>query len=213
MKGASLQRDAIMVVVLPWCLRLSKKLGVLATALAAACLIAPAEAQLVGLDALNATGNIPDTAHTRRVFYLGGQYTGASNGTRLTGQVYTEELLPVGGASKQNPLVFIHGGFASGAQWLQTPDNRPGWASYFLGKGYAVYLIDVASAGRSNRLPDESVSPPTSVQTFQDAFTAPEKAKPAPLYPQATLHTQFPGVSFPPPGPSASFSCPSYGPD
>ena len=149
----------------------------------------------LGLDALNSTSNVPETAHTRRVFYLGGQYTGPANATKYTGQVYTEELLPVGGPKRPNPLVLFHAGFASGAQWLQTPDNRKGWASYFLDQGFAVYLVDVASVGRSSRLADEPVAPPTSLKTFEDAFSAPEKAKPKPLYPQGALHNQFPGVS------------------
>lgn len=159
----------------------------------------------LGLDALNSTSNVHEVAHTRRVFWLGGQYTGPDNAARITGQVYTEELLPVGGPKRPNPLVFIHHGFLTGAQWLQTPDNRRGFASYFLQHGYAVYLIDVASLGRSFRLPDETVNLPNVVSTFQDVFTAPEKAKTL-FWPQAALHNQFPGVSCPP------YPCPAVPP-
>ena len=77
--------------------------------------------------------------------------------------------------------------------WLNTPDGREGWASYFLRHGYVVYLTDQAQRGRSPWLPNSTDAFTTFSTTVEsDIFTAPEKVKPLP-YPQAALHTQWPG--------------------
>ncbi len=80
--------------------------------------------------------------------------------------------------------------------WLQTPDNRQGWASYFLDQGYTVFLVDVVSVGRSSRLPPTAITGATPVEVAEAFFSASEKFPTN--YPQAKLHTQWPGVSLPP---------------
>jgi pimeloyl-ACP methyl ester carboxylesterase len=75
--------------------------------------------------------------------------------------------------------------------WLNTPDNRPGWASYFLNQGYTIYLTDQAQRGRSPWLPGDGQLSLYSVETYERQFTAPESF---PSYPQAALHTQWPGT-------------------
>lgn len=52
-----------------------------------------------------------------------------------------EKLTPAVGVQHEHPLVFFHGGAVSGVTWLNTPDGRQGLASYFLAKGYQVYLM------------------------------------------------------------------------
>lgn len=74
--------------------------------------------------------------------------------------------------------------------WLNTPDGREGWASYFLKQGYTVYLTDQAQRGRSPYLPGEGELSAFPVETIEKQFTAP---KDFPSYPQAALHTQWPG--------------------
>lgn len=82
---------------------------------------------------------------------------------------------------------------ASLQNWLNTPDNRPGWASYFLSQGYTIYLTDSPARGRS-----ASHANPTSPKHFstmsasfiEKFFTAPSHHR---LCPQASLHTQWPG--------------------
>ena len=90
--------------------------------------------------------------------------------------------------------------------WLQTPDNRQGWASYFLDQGYAVFLVDVVSVGRSSRLPQTATTGATAVEVAEAFFSASEKFPTN--YPQAKLHTQWPGVSLPPTQPGAPNSSP-----
>lgn len=69
--------------------------------------------------------NTTETAHTRKYFYTGGQYIGDdSGGHTYTDQLYVEQLTPVGGATKDAPIVFIHGQAQTGTV------SRP--ASHFL---------------------------------------------------------------------------------
>jgi len=66
--------------------------------------------------------------------------------------VYTDRLLPEPAGGKL-PVVMIHGGGHSGACYLLTADNRPGWAYRFAQAGYPVWLPDWPGCGRSGDLP------------------------------------------------------------
>lgn len=66
--------------------------------------------------------------------------------------VYTDRLLPEP-ADDKLPVVMIHGGGHSGACYLLTADNRPGWACRFAQAGYPVWLPDWPGCGRSGDLP------------------------------------------------------------
>ncbi|KAK5132043.1 hypothetical protein LTR08_000380 [Meristemomyces frigidus] len=134
---------------------------------------------------------------SRTYFYAGGQYVNATlpgdntTGQYMTGQIYVEQLLP-GNVQHEYPLVFIHGQGQSGTNWLNTPDGREGWASHFLRAGYIVYLTDQSQRARSPWLPTEGNLSAYSTSQIESQFTAPEKQTPLP-YPQAALHTQWPG--------------------
>jgi pimeloyl-ACP methyl ester carboxylesterase len=89
------------------------------------------------------------------------------------------------------PIVMIHGQYQNGSNFLGTPDDRPGWAEYFLSHGYAVYVVDQAARARSPY--DAAIDGPlvtATVDTLERQFTAIEKFK---LWPQAHLHNQWPG--------------------
>jgi len=125
----------------------------------------------------------------------------------MTGQIYVERLEPLH-VRHETPLVFIAGNGQTGTvssshqppstanpltfhqNWLNTPDNRPGWASFFLTAGYTVYLTDQAQRGRSAWLPGSSQQSLFSAETYSKQFTAPQNF---PSYPQAALHHQWPG--------------------
>ena len=47
------------------------------------------------------------------------------------------------------PIVFIHGGGATGAAFRRTPDDRPGWADLLAGEGYECWVTDWPGCGRS----------------------------------------------------------------
>ena len=99
--------------------------------------------------------------------------------------------IPSGGVNKTSPLVFLPGAgnLFGGSGWLNTPDNRTGWAGYFLDQGYAVYLIDYPNSGRSSGMPNYY---PNTAQLASKNLAAPEKF--SDNYPQAVNHTQFPGT-------------------
>jgi pimeloyl-ACP methyl ester carboxylesterase len=127
---------------------------------------------------------------TRTYFYVGGKYTGAPGNEVLSGQMYVEKLQPRR-VSQRYPIVLIHGNWQTATNWMQTPDGRPGWADYFLERGYIVYLVDQPARGRSpwNASTDGRIQGRSS-SFVEQRFSAPELSK---LWPQAMKHTQWPG--------------------
>jgi pimeloyl-ACP methyl ester carboxylesterase len=128
------------------------------------------------------------------VFYAGGHYDKTHPEQHFVGQMYVEYQIP---AEQKHPfpIVLVHGGGQTGAGWNTTPDGRPGWAQYFLRRGYAVYVVDQVGRGRSPFSPEvygEMSAQPLGYVVQK--FTAQEKQK---LWPQAALHTQWPGTGEP----------------
>lgn len=77
----------------------------------------------------------------REYFYVGGNYINTTSGHLFANQMYVEKLIP-GITTQPYPLVFIHGQAQTGTNWLVKPDGRAGWATYFLSRGYLLYIID-----------------------------------------------------------------------
>lgn len=77
--------------------------------------------------------------------------------------------------------------------WLNTPDNRKGFASYFIDQGYLVYLIDQTSVGRGSEenLDDFVIRIGSTAEISEAGFTVPEIDD---FYPQSVNHTQWPGT-------------------
>ena len=73
------------------------------------------------------------------------------------GMTVYADILPPGGDENRDgnrsPVVMIHGGGHSGACYLLTADNRPGWAYRFQAAGYPVWLPDWPGCGRSGDVP------------------------------------------------------------
>lgn len=112
----------------------------------------------------------------------------------MVGQIYVEKLSP-NPAPKDPPLpiIFIAGAGQTGTNFLDTPDGRPGWAAYFISKGHTVYLSDQPARGRSTWQPGQgTLATLGSPQGVSDLFTNPENN--GNLWPQAKLHTQWPGT-------------------
>ena len=111
--------------------------------------------------------------------------------TYVVGQMYVEMRIP----PKQThpyPIVMVHGGTRSGTNFTGTPDGREGWAQYFVRHGYAVYVVDQPGRGRSGYLAEaygRAAASPTR-ESAQRRYLQQEKSK---LWPQAHLHTQWPG--------------------
>ena len=123
-------------------------------------------------------------------FYVGGKLTTIDGKQFMTGQMYAEYRIPAKKAYPY-PIIMVHGGTMSGTNYTGTPDGREGWAQYFVRQGYAVYVVDQVGKGRSTHL--ESTYGPVALvesQNSQTRYIAQEKYK---LWPQAHLHTQWPG--------------------
>ena len=143
-----------------------------------------------------------EAKYSRYIFYTGGEYVNYSDdlytfgaltkdGSVIGNQMYVEELVPAAGVNKTYPLVLLPGArtLFGGAGWLNIPDNRTGWASYFLNQGYVVYLPGYPISGRTSGFPDYF---PTPAQLASKNLVAPAKFLPN-NYPQAINHTHFPG--------------------
>ena len=129
-----------------------------------------------------------------RDLFAGGNIYLSLPGSPMVGQLYAEFQIPQK-LLHPYPIVMIHGGSQTGTNFTGTPDDREGWAQYFLRRGYAVYVVDQVARGRAGYWTDSygPVAAPTLERELQ-RFAAPERYK---LWPQAHLHTQWPGAAQP----------------
>lgn len=123
-------------------------------------------------------------------FFAGGQYIDTKAGQIMAGQMYVESRTPAK-VTKPYPIVMIHGAAQTGTNFTGTPDGRKGWADYFVEQGYTVYVVDQPARGRSADASNVGSITRFSADVIEKRFTAAAKFK---LWPQAALHTQFPGT-------------------
>jgi len=126
--------------------------------------------------------------------FAGGTYSTVNGRRVLSGHLYAEFQIP----SRQThpwPIVMVHGGGQSGTNFTGTPDGREGWAQFFLRQGYAVYVVDQPGRGRAAYEADVyGKATQLNPDTTERRFVAPERYN---LWPQAHLHTQWPGQGAP----------------
>src|ERR1700686_5199772 len=127
-------------------------------------------------------------------FYVNAKTTTVDGKDYVSHQMYVEVRIP----AKQThpyPIVMVHGGTMSGTNYTGTPDGREGWAQYFVRQGFAVYVVDQPGRARSGFLA-AAYGPMHNVERGNalSRFVAQEKFK---LWPQAALHTQWPGSGEP----------------
>ena len=123
-------------------------------------------------------------------FYIGGRYQKLGDKTVMVGQMFVQARAPAE-ITQPYPVVMVHGLAQTGVNFLATPDGRPGWVQRFVEKGYQVYVVDQVGRGRSGTNPE--VYGPydrLGTRTLEKTYTAPEVYD---LFPQAKLHTQWPG--------------------
>jgi pimeloyl-ACP methyl ester carboxylesterase len=130
-----------------------------------------------------------DTSPSQGYFFTGGRYVETKAGPIMERQMYVEYRIPAR-KTKPYPIVMIHGAAQTGTNFTGTPDGRKGWAQWFEEQGYAVYVVDQPTRGRSAY--NDTIAPITRFPASQleQRFTATAKFN---LWPQAKLHTQFPG--------------------
>lgn len=74
--------------------------------------------------------------------------------------------------------------------FLNTPEGRKGWASWLLDQGYIVYLLDQTCRGRSSYHPSSGSTIIYPAELAEKRWTACHEYL---LWPEAALHTQWPG--------------------
>jgi pimeloyl-ACP methyl ester carboxylesterase len=132
----------------------------------------------------------PVTIARQGNFYIGGRYVEVNGDRPMVGQAYVQFQIPEK-QTHQFPIVMVHGGSQTGSGWISTPDGRDGWAIFFLRQGYAVYVVDQVARGRSAYITEVYGAPRGQTREYaMQRFSTSEKYN---LWPQAKLHTQWPG--------------------
>ena len=142
-----------------------------------------------------AQNSAPLTIARQGYLFAGGKYSTVDDRQAMSGQLYAEFQIP-GKQMHPYPIVMVHGGGQTGTNFSGTPDGREGWEQFFLRQGYAVYVLDQPGRGKA-AYPAEiygPVSPAPNPETIQQRFTSIERYN---LWPQAHLHSQWPGEGKP----------------
>src|SRR5690349_712709 len=126
-------------------------------------------------------------------FFAGGRYVESEDGRNMLGQMFVQYQIPRN-RSCPYPLVMIHGGGQTAVNFLGTPDGRRGWADYFVANGFAVYIVDQPARGRSGYFKGYGKAASRNTDSIAERFSAPERVN---KWPQAALHTQWPGGGVP----------------
>jgi pimeloyl-ACP methyl ester carboxylesterase len=157
---------------------------------------------LVGAMVIGGCASTSSTSSDRAIsiaeqgyFFAGGQYVKNKAGQQIrVGQMFVQYQIPAN-RTQPYPVVMWHGGGQTGTNFLGTPDGRKGWADHFLQQGYAVYVVDQPARARSGYFAEVyGTARNPNTQAMADRFTAPERVN---QYPQAKLHTQWPGTGVP----------------
>jgi pimeloyl-ACP methyl ester carboxylesterase len=126
--------------------------------------------------------------------FAGGKIDSSVPGSPMTGQMYVEYFIPQT-LTHPYPIVMIHGGSQTGTNFTGTPDGREGWAQYFVRRGHAVYVVDQVARGRSAHFSQsQGKVADGNLGRTEQRFVAPERFN---LWPQAKMHTQWPGTGKP----------------
>ena len=159
-----------------------------------ALLLAMIPASILSAAPAGAQESEPLTLAQASYFFVGGRIDTAAEGSPMLGHMYVESMIPAR-RSEPYPIVMVHGGGQTGTNFTGTPDTREGWAQYFARRGYAVYVVDQVARGRSAYW--SQLYGPVTASRFgflDQRFVAPERYQ---QWPQAHLHTQWPGSGRP----------------
>jgi len=121
----------------------------------------------------------------------------AQPGTITVKQMYVQYRIP---KSVSRPaIVMVHGSGHTGATYETTPDGREGWATYFVRKGFPVYVIDHSGRGRSgfDPTPINRARAESNPASLPDIQIAPRERAWYFFRIGASYPTPFPGSQFP----------------
>jgi pimeloyl-ACP methyl ester carboxylesterase len=137
-----------------------------------------------------AAADTPLTIAKQGYLFAGGEYKTVEGLQYVSGALYAEYQIPAK-LRHPYPIVMVHGRDQTGTNFTGTPDGRDGWAQYFLRQGYAVYVVDQPGRGRAGwRAQLYSPVAGMGAELAQQRFMFPERYN---LWPEARLHTQWPG--------------------
>lgn len=120
-------------------------------------------------------------------FFVGGTYQGETGNRFLSGQMFVEVYVPKV-ISQKYPLILFHGAGQTNVNWLSAVDGGMGWADYFVGQGYIVYLAEQPARGRSAYHPEvDGKTIYGSLEKLEARFTSNEGE-----WERSRLHTQWP---------------------
>jgi pimeloyl-ACP methyl ester carboxylesterase len=129
----------------------------------------------------------------RGFFWIAGERATHPAGTVERAPMYVQWEAP-DVVRQPYPIVLVHGGGGQGTDWLGTPDGRPGWATYLVQEGYAVYVVDRPGHGRGSYHPDV-LGPMTGPFSYELAvglfMSCADGSIP---HPTGHLHTRWPGT-------------------
>jgi len=132
----------------------------------------------------------------RGFFWVVDETVSLPQGTVPRGQMFVQWEAPET-VTKPYPIVCIHGGGGQGTDYLGTPDGRPGWATFLVQEGYAVYVVDRPGYGRAPFHPDV-LGPAGSLFPYELVSALLTRSAGGPMdHPTANLHTQWPGTGAP----------------
>jgi len=118
------------------------------------------------------------------------------NGDYFVDQLYVQYVKLRHPRSKY-PLILIHGGGMTASTWEDTPDGRPGWQTYFLDKGYDVYMIDSVGRGRAGMSSAQLQTGEPIYPTAQGTWALARIGPPGSYNTDPAKRVGFPGVKFP----------------
>ncbi len=127
---------------------------------------------------------VPPRTSRRGELWIPGTRVEKEGGTYQRGAMFVAWEAPVS-LVHPDPVVLVHGGATQGTEWLDTPDGRPGWAQRLVEAGYAVFVVDRPTQGRS-RYQVEAVGEPGPGFTYEEGRMA--------FFPgsMAASHTEWP---------------------
>jgi pimeloyl-ACP methyl ester carboxylesterase len=120
------------------------------------CAVALTAAVTIGTTAASAHSNKPEkkapiVIEAQGSYFLNGQNITSTvpAGDFTLNQMYVQYQIPKDKRKGAYPIIMVHGSTHSGKTYDETPDGREGWQTYFLRKGYSVYVVDASGRGRS----------------------------------------------------------------
>jgi hypothetical protein len=116
------------------------------------------------------------------------------NGRYQVEQMYVQYFLPQNRKGKL-PLLLWHGGGLTGATYETKPDGGDGWLSYFIRKGWDVYISDAVERGRAGWTPTFKGEPMTL--PFGDPWERFRIGPAGSWSEDASKRTTYPGAQFP----------------